>query len=48
MLLNYGANIKAVGINDYSALHVAVENKNSLEVLQLLLDNGADTICFSL
>jgi len=41
LLLAYGADVNQRGINDYTALHMAVAERNALAV-QLLLDAGAD------
>jgi ankyrin repeat protein len=42
LLLSYGADPNQRGINDYTALHMAVAERNHLAV-QLLLDGGADS-----
>lgn len=44
MLLNYGADIKALGGNSRTALHCAAENRCT-GVLQVVLDQGFDIDC---
>jgi ankyrin repeat protein len=41
MLLSFGADPNQRGTNDYTPLHMAVDEKNSLAI-QILLDAGAD------
>jgi ankyrin repeat protein len=41
LLLSFGADPNQRGINDYTPLHMAVAERNTV-ALQILLDNGAD------
>jgi ankyrin repeat protein len=42
LLLSFGADVNQRGINDYTPLHMAVAERNTLAVLRLL-EHGADT-----